>query len=65
MGRAGNLLIREEEARTWWQPSWLDGWVSPALAHRPKLVLLDAGMVTELSHAYQEHILEFFKVRAP
>ena len=45
------------EERPWWHPSQL--WGSKI---RPKLVLLDAGMVMELSAAYKEHIVDFFKV---
>jgi len=61
----GNLLIREERELPWWCPEWLDEYVGNHLAapgqSRPKLVLLDAGMVTELSDRYQVHIVDFFK----
>jgi predicted unusual protein kinase regulating ubiquinone biosynthesis (AarF/ABC1/UbiB family) len=55
---SGNLLVCMEE-RPWWHPSRL--WDSDV---RPKLVLLDAGMVMELSAGYKEHVLDFFKAIA-
>uniref|UniRef100_A0A7S0QZ96 ABC1 atypical kinase-like domain-containing protein n=1 Tax=Pyramimonas obovata TaxID=1411642 RepID=A0A7S0QZ96_9CHLO len=54
----GNLLVSLEEL-PWWHPSQL--WGSEI---RPKLVLLDAGMVMELSTTYKEHIVDFFKAIA-
>ncbi len=70
----GNILVREpgdatpEEEAQWreqggpvWRMAarWLPSWLRPR--GPPKLVLLDTGMIAELTRADQGHLINFFK----